>query len=188
MKLLHMLTNLLIGLAVFAGACFILYTAFQSGAAWETWLDRVKGCRFEVLFIAFAALLLVLLHLLSSLRVPERVQYLAYDIEGGGAVSISLKAIQEFVAKIADEFAAVVSLDPKLKAVNGAIDVQLDVKVKSGSQIPELCRMLQDRVRESIKQQVGISDIREVRVRVQEIVLSKASETIDTDVKPESYT
>jgi uncharacterized alkaline shock family protein YloU len=73
-------------------------------------------------------------------------------------------------------------LEPDLKPVNGGVDVQLDVKVKAGAQIPELCRMLQDRTRECIKQNVGLSEVREVRVRVQEIVVgSPAADTVSPE-------
>ena len=188
MKAIHVITALILTLIVLSAGLFVIATAWKGAATWEQTLDFLKSMRIQASLVMLGVLLLLAVYAISAIKMPERVQYLAYDLEGGGAVSISLKAVQDFLSKIADEFAAVVSLHPTLKAVNGAVDVQLDVKVKSGAQIPELCRMLQDRVRESIKQHVGISDVKEVRVRVQEIVMTKASETIAPDSKSEHFT
>jgi uncharacterized alkaline shock family protein YloU len=144
-------------------------------------MASMAGQRLWLIFGPIAALFLALIYALSGFRSPERVQYLAYDIEGG-AVSISLRAIEDLIARLADEFAAVVSLHPRIRAVNGAVDVQLDVKVKAGAKIPELCKMLQDRTKDSISANVGISDVKEVRVRVQEIVLAETASSTDTKV------
>jgi uncharacterized alkaline shock family protein YloU len=186
MKLAHIFIGVIlvaIGLVV---SVFVLSAAFQGGTPWTDLVLDLSERRKEAAVAGLGLILLLVAYVLTAIRMPERVQYLAYDIEGG-TVSISLKAIQDFLARIRDEFASVSELQPNLKAVNGAIDVQLDVKVKSGAQIPELCRMLQDRARACIREKVGISDVREVRVRVQEIVVSTDSDGTTADVKPEAF-
>lgn len=170
MKFLHYALGALLLFLVFAFASLALFGAVTGGARWTTWLDLLAAHRIEVVIGCVGILFLTILYVMSGLNFPERVRYLAYDLEGGGTVSISLKAMQDFLARLRDEFAQIVALKPELKASNGAVDIQMDVSVRAGSQIPELCRMLQDRARECIKQNVGIADIREVRVRVQEII------------------
>lgn len=188
MKTIHIITGLLLFLVIFGFSLFLISIALQGDPLWSHYLELVRSRKLEAVFIGMGLLFTLVIYGLSAFKPAEKIQYLAYDIEGGGSVSISLLAVQDFVAKLADEFAAVVSLNPALKAVNGGLDVQLDVKVKAGSQIPELCRMLQDRTRECIKEKVGISDIREVRVRVQEIVGEpKAAETTYSESKNDSF-
>jgi len=187
MKALHYLLGTLLFLAAMAAGLGLLAMAFQGEDTWRQLLVELEGRRVEAILISVGLVLAVLLFALTALRLPDKSQYLAYDIEGG-TVSISLKAVENFLARLADEFAALESLEPELRARNGALEVQMDVKIKAGAQIPELCRMLQERARATIREKVGISDVRDVRVRVQEITSGTPStETSSGDVRPESF-
>lgn len=188
MKAFHFLLGVILFVLLLGAGLFALSTAFQGVDAWALLLDELKTRQVEAIFVSVGLLLLVLLYALTAFRLPERQQYLAYDIEGGGSVSISLKAVQDFLSRLSGEFAAVHQLDPALRIRNGAVEVQMDVKVKSGAQIPELCRMLQERVRSTLREKVGISDVRDVRVRVQEIVGGPAAETSSGEVRPDHFT
>lgn len=187
MKTLHILLGLVLFLALLGLGLGLLSMAFQGDEAWKQLLAELEERRVETILVSLGLVLVVLLYGLTALRLPEASHYLAYDIEGG-SVSISLKAIENFLARLADEFAEVNALEPTLRANKGAVNVQLDVKVKAGAQIPELCRMLQDRARATIREKVGLSDVQEVRVRVQEITgTTVAAETNHGDVRPESF-
>lgn len=186
MKIAHILLGIvLVAIGLFVSVV-VLLSAVQGDTRWAQLVLAISERPLGAAGGSLGLIVLLVLYVLTALRLPDRVQYLAYDIEGG-TVSISLQAIQDFLARISDEFASVTELQPRLRAVNGAIDVQLDVKVKSGAQIPELCRMLQDRARACIREKVGISDVREVRVRVQEIVVGTEAGGTTADVKPEAF-
>ena len=114
-------------------------------------------------------LLLIALYILTGIRRRKSEQSITFETEGG-SVSISMKAIRDFLARVGDEFAAVLSLDPAIRVVSGSVEVDLNLRVKAGTQIPELCKMLQDRIRESIKDNLGLTDVRAVRINVREIV------------------
>ena len=188
MKAFHWLLGAVLFVVILAAGLGLLAVAFQGDAAWQKLVEDLAGRRGVAILAGLGMVLLVLLYALTALRMPDQSQYLAYDIEGGGTVSISLKAVENFLARLADEFAALTSLEPTLRTRKGVLDVQLDVKVKAGAQIPELCRMLQERARSTIREKVGISDIQDVRVRVQEIAGSaRGSETLSGDVRPESF-
>ena len=188
MKVFHILLGLLLFVVLMAAGLGLLSIAFQGDSAWSTTVQELAARRVECILAALGLVLAVVLYALTALRLPETSQYLAYDIEGG-TVSISLKAVENFVGRLAGEFAAVDELEPALRARNGALDVQLDVKVKAGAQIPELCRMLQERARAIIREKVGISEVQVVRVRVQEITgtTSPGGETQAGDLRPESF-
>lgn len=187
MKAFHALLGTLLFVALMASGLFLLSTALQGSDAWGLLLDELKRRHVEGIFACVGLVLLVLLFALTAFRLPEKERYLAYDIEGS-TVSISLKAVQDFLSRLAGEFAAVERLEPTLRMRQGAVDVQLDVKIRSGAQIPELCRMLQERARATLREKVGLSDVREVRVRVQEIVGATGGETQPGDVRPETFT
>ena len=187
MKTLHLLLGLVLFLVLMAVGLGVLSMAFQGEEAWRELIAQLDGRRVEAILACLGLVFVVLLFALAALRMPDQSQYLAYDIEGG-TVSISLKAVENFLSRLAGEFAALDALEPTLKARKGVLDVQLDVKVKAGAQIPELCRMLQERARSTIREKVGINDVHEVRVRVQEITGTPVSgETQPGDLRPESY-
>jgi uncharacterized alkaline shock family protein YloU len=180
----------LIGVILFAvllaASLFVLSRVFEGEAAWSAFIDLLREGRILVAAGSLALALLLVLYALTGFKLPEKRHYIAYDIEGG-AVSISLRAVQDFLARLTGEFAAIEDLKPSLSVHNGAVDVQLDVKVRAGARIPELCRMLQDRARATLRDHVGLSEIKEVRVRVQEIVGDAPAETSAGD-RPETFT
>jgi uncharacterized alkaline shock family protein YloU len=100
-------------------------------------------------------------------------------------VGISTKAICDFIERIGKEFSAVKSIEAKLLQQKDALDVALSVKVVSGNKIPELTRDLQQRVREGARESLGLDEIRNITIKVQEIVGDPAKpvdEEIPTDV------
>ena len=89
----------------------------------------------------------------------------------GGAISISVKAINDFLAKLADEFAGIIRLRADVAASrDGRVEVRLDVSVKAGTKVQQLSQVLQQRVRESMRDNLGIAEIHAVKVNVSSIV------------------
>jgi uncharacterized alkaline shock family protein YloU len=113
--------------------------------------------------------LLSLLYLVTFAPRRPKMRYLSFD-SGDGSVSISVNAVRDYIRKLSSEFSAVVSIDPKIRAEKDSISIDLDVNLVAGARIPELSQALQGRVRESLRDGLGIAEIHEVKVRVQEIV------------------
>lgn len=180
MKVLHVLTGLLLFALLIALSGAVGYLAL-SAETWRQALARAGSERLLALSGGIVLFLLVLLFLLTG--VPRRVseQFVTFENENG-SVSVSAQAIAGLIERVRDEFAAVIELKPAIRPVGGSIGVDLDVKVRGGTQIPELCRLLQERVRETIRENLGLADIRGVRIAVREIVVprrekQKAEET-----------
>jgi uncharacterized alkaline shock family protein YloU len=96
------------------------------------------------------------------------MSYISFD-SGNGTVSISVSAIRDYIRKLSGEFSSVVSIDPKIRSLKDGISVDLNVNLVAGARIPELSQALQARVRESLHDGLGIHEIREIKLRVQEI-------------------
>ena len=94
-----------------------------------------------------------------------------------GSVGISTKAICDFVDRVGKEFSGIKRIDSKLITEKGSVDVVLGVKVISGNKIPELSQVLQKRVRESMRESLGLGEIRNITIKVQEIVGDPARPT-----------
>ncbi len=113
---------------------------------------------------------LAVLFWLSALPLVRREQFLSFPGEGG-AISISVHAINAFLLKLKGEFAGIVALAADVSASHrGAIEVRLEMKVKAGTHIQQLSQALQQRVRDSMRESLGIEDVAEVRVNVTDIV------------------
>jgi len=169
MKTLRVLVGIVLFLAIIVLAAAVIYLAL-SAETWRQALDVLRGERLNALGAGAAILLLVLLYGMTGPR-PRRFAepFITFKNEGG-SVSVSTRAIGEVVSRVGDEFAAVVGLESVVRPARGSIEVGLDVKVRGGTQIPELCRMLQERVRETIRENLGLTEIRGVKVTVREIV------------------
>ncbi|MDF7825887.1 alkaline shock response membrane anchor protein AmaP [Pontiellaceae bacterium B12227] len=87
-----------------------------------------------------------------------------------GSVGISTKAIKDFIERVGKEFTAVKSIDSQLIHNKGNVDIAISVKLLSGNKIPELIQMLQQRVRESVRESLGIDGIGTITVKVAEII------------------
>ncbi|MBU4365546.1 MAG: alkaline shock response membrane anchor protein AmaP [Kiritimatiellae bacterium] len=121
------------------------------------------------LLTGISAIFLVLLYWLTAIPVKEE-RFLTFENEGG-TISISVKAINDFLAKLADEFAGIIQLRADVAALrDGHIEVRLDVTVKAGTKVQQLSQVLQQRVRESMRENLGIAEIHAVKVNVSSIV------------------
>lgn len=167
MKWLHGLSGLVLFLLLLAVGGGVIFLSLNP-VPWETALNLLKAERLMTLGAGAALILLALIYLLTALPPRPAEEYLTFRNENG-SISIGVPAIHEFIAKLKDEFAAVLKLAPRVRPVKGALYVALDVTVRSGTQIPELCRMLQERVKESLAANLGVTDVRDIQVTVREI-------------------
>ena len=101
--------------------------------------------------------------------VGKKEKFIDFQSEDG-SVGISTKAIQDFIERVGKEFAAVKHIDSHLIHNKGQVDIAINVKVVSGNKIPELTQVLQQRVRESVRESLGIDEIGNITVKVAEIV------------------
>jgi len=167
MKWIHRLVGLILILGLCAGSVLVLRAAVSADA----WRDMVYTiAQNRLIGVCGAASLLCLLVVFALSGVPERrrERFLSFDSENG-TVSISTEAISDYVSKLREEFPSIVSLRPKVIPGRRVIDIIMDVRVKAGPQIHEVCEVLQKRVREVMSGGLGISEVRRVEVSVKEI-------------------
>ncbi|MFH0953691.1 MAG: alkaline shock response membrane anchor protein AmaP [Verrucomicrobiota bacterium] len=168
MKVVHFLLGLVLLVLVAGLAVFVIHAGL-SPDLWSQSMAKLASSRFLAMEAAGVFLIVLALYLLTG--IPRRVQAHFISFEGeGGSVSISVKAIRDFLIRVGSEFAAILNIEPVIRAPGGTIEVDLDVKVKAGTQIPELCKLLQERVRESVRDSLGLPEVKRIRINVREIV------------------
>ncbi len=169
-RALHITLGLVIILVLIGQGVMLIHMAYSP----ESWVDHIDLLRRERgwgMLAGIGLIGLVIVYLATAIRsLPkEGDQYLAFSSEGA-TVSILVRAVSEFIGKIGDEFAAIVSMKTTVIPRGRSIDIELDLRIKAGTQIPELCQLLQERVRESVKTNLGLSEIKQIRVQVKDIV------------------
>lgn len=169
-RFFHALFGLALFALIFGGAGVVARAGLPGIGDWERLSRFVAGERWLVLGAVGVVFFVYVLYLLTGIRPKVRGEQFLTFANDGGAVSISLRAVREFLARLGEEYAAIVHLQPQVRARGDAIDVEFDVRVRAGTQIPELCQMLQERVRQSLRENLGLAEVRNIRVNVREIV------------------
>ena len=155
------------------------------GLIYGNTFDRELGIKFsEWMSTPFGSLMLggtmiasVVLGWLTHLF-GKKEKFIDFESEDG-SVGISTKAIKDFIERVGKEFTAVKSIDSRLIHSKGNVDIAISVKVLSGNKIPELTQMLQQRVRESVRESLGIEGIGTITVKVAEIIGEPAKHVAD---------
>jgi len=99
----------------------------------------------------------------------KKSTYIDYQSDDGN-VGISTKAIQDFIERVGQEFAAIKSIESRLIQNKGSLDIAVGVRVLSGNKIPELSQVLQQRIRESVRESLGLDEIGKITVQIKEII------------------
>lgn len=169
MKFLHFLFGLFLVLVLLVVSVQVIVNASVFPGLWRDLLEWMAVRRLWVLGGAVATLAALVLYVLTGSSRPKQEQFITFDNEGG-SVSVSVKAIRDLLSRLGEEFAAVLSLDPVIRAQSGSMEVDLQVRIRSGTQIPELSKLLQEKVKEQVRDVLGFPDVKAVRIHVREIV------------------
>lgn len=180
MKWFHRILGVLLGVLLVAVLFRVLLPAFQGGDDWRAFLEAIGLARLETITLCLGLVIGLFLYMLTGLPSNPRGRYLTYETANGN-ISVSIKALQEFIAHIKGDFSSVLNLSPKVTAYDENLSVVLEVKVRAGTQIPEIGRLLQDRTRKLIQEKIGISDVRDIEVKIVEIAKDK-------EAKPAEFT
>ncbi len=170
MRFLHGLMKFVITISILALGIFFLADVFGvQNRIGQLLLGDAIGKFVTGTFL----ILIIMLYWLTSMSGSVKEQFLSFETEGG-SVNIKVKAVNEFLKRLADEFADILNLRADITALrDGRIEVQLDIDVKSGTKIQQLSQVLQQRVRESMRDGLGIAEINSIKVNVNEIVHSE---------------
>ena len=168
MKVLRRVIRLLVLMTLLASGISLLVAAVSP--QWWADIQMMGRSGREICgWMGAGLLVMAILFALSELRTRRRERLLSFANEGG-TVSISTEAMSDYITKLITEFPAVVRMRPVVKPTRNGVDILVDVRVKAGSQVHEVCELLQQRVREQVVDGLGISEVRRVEVNVRDIV------------------
>jgi hypothetical protein len=171
MKFLRfLLTAIVVALLLGAGAWLVRNSI--SSADWNLAWDRIGswmvGHRLSGFGFGISFFLLVMAWGLAAVSAGRQPSALTLATEGG-EIRVSLRAVSDFVSRLGAEFKEVVSLRPVITTPRGHLRIDIGARLRSGAQVPDLCRRIQDRVREAVQANLGVEKIDRVRVFVRDI-------------------
>lgn len=172
MKCLNRLLVWMLVLGALAAGIILLYIAILGAPPAD--LQPYVAMRAWRLVAGLLAVILAVLTAATSFTARARDERFISFESDAGTVSVSVDAVTEFLVKTSREFAGILGMDAKIPSREEPIEILLDVKIKSGSNIPELSRLLQQHIRLNMRETIGISDISAIRVKVREIVADNA--------------
>jgi len=173
MKVIHFLLGLVLYLSIAAGGLALMVSTqypdfIQIAMTWA--LDLPSWAR---VVAGVGVILYLFTYLLTGMRWHRR-SFITFENESG-TVSVSTDAVRDYLDTLKDEFAAVLWMKSDLRVIRGALAVGLVLGVRDGTQIPELCKLMQGRVRELLEEHLGTCDLHGVSVEVNEIRARKNS-------------
>ena len=183
MKWIHRLIGLLIVAAAVGVSLIILLPAFQGGGVWSEFIAGVETRRILVIAVCIGVVLAVTAYVLTGISSSSRVTYLSYETQYGN-ISISIKALQDFLGHLKTEFPAILALTPRVRVLDESLDVTLEIRVRAGAPIPEICRLIQERARTVIQEKIGVAAIRDVEIKVEEIIKDKDAKVQELAPQP----
>lgn len=150
-----------IGLIVFFGAAPAEYVDKV-----QTWLQEMP----RWIPILSGAVLLVFLAAipLTGAIARRKRQFISFENESG-KVTVDTEAVSRYLLTLRDEYAAIVWLKPALRVSHGALRVGMALGVRAGTQITELCKLLQTRTKEILEEHLGTCDLLGIELEVDEI-------------------
>lgn len=167
MKTIHFLLGLFLYLALVA-AGLALMLAHQFPAIAHTAIGWVFGLApWQHILVGAGLLVWLALYFLTGIPC-RRPQFIRFGNETG-SINVSTDAVRKYIDGIRTDFAAVSWMKSALRVRHGALDVGIVVGVKSGTQIPELCKLMQKRVREVLAEHLGTCDLAGIGIEVNEI-------------------
>ncbi len=102
----------------------------------------------------------------DSRRGPGFVSFSVAD----GDVMISRNAIADFIRRIGEDFSAIESLEPVVSVdKKSKLRISLNITIKNGENVPDLSKLLQAHVRDSLRDDLGFKEIKSISVKVLKI-------------------
>lgn len=163
----------LIAFCIAAGAALVV-AGLANEARWHDFAQWVERGRLDVVAFGGVLVLLPILYMLSGLRRRSEDQMLSFPNDEG-AVSLGVNGISDYLAKLTTEFSSVIGIQPKIVPIKDQLDIVLDIRIKAGPDVRDVCELLQAQARRSLLEGLGISNVRNIAVNVVEIVSERKS-------------
>lgn len=123
----------------------------------------------------WTGLIMVMLGLLflgMRVRAGRTTRSISFD-NPEGEVTVSIKAIEDFVRRVGQEFSQVLDLDPTILPSNGGIKIAAETTLIAGTNVPRLAESIQSNIKTKMQNVLGIENVTSVEIHVSKLVTKK---------------
>lgn len=181
MKALHLFSGFVIFLIAVAAGIYLVLPDCPEICPVVSW---VLGESLRRIAAGVAILVVAVVFAASAFKTGKKRRFISFESEGG-SISVSVQAVTDYLSRIADEFAGIKHLEADIVSKEEPLDIRLNLKVKSGANIPELCALVQERVRNGLSANLGIADVKTVKINVMEIVGERENKNAEPSDRPD---
>jgi hypothetical protein len=162
----------LIGLGGLALAGAVIADRFGIGPA-EGWpaiaTSALASAPNAMLGIGCGLMALEALYWITARRIPRSTSELTY--QGPiGEVTVATDVVINELRQVAHEYPDLVMLEPTVIPRRNSMDLDVDIKIRSGCASAPLCRSLHDRLIELAADRFGMFEMGDIRLHIREIV------------------
>lgn len=120
----------------------------------------------------WTGLILVMLGLLFlSMRIKagRSARSISFD-NPEGEVTISVKAIEDFVKRVGQEFSQVIEMTPAILPARDGIKIKIKTVLVAGSHVPRLAEGIQNTIKSRMQNVLGIENVTKVEINISKLV------------------
>ncbi len=132
-------------------------------------------------WIGGAVLLLLIVMWVRARHQPSTI--VAFD-NPDGPVNVSRSAINELVQSATDDIGEVAKCVARIQTRGGRLNVELRIKMVAGSNLSEVSIILQNRVKSSLRNSLGIEKMGSIKVRLTGFIGQNKASYVVTDPTP----
>lgn len=169
MRFLHVTTRLILLLILLAAIAAGVYFTLGGDDVWRNALTRLCEYRGETLAASLGLACILAIHLLSYTSPRHLDTKFVTFRSPAGNVSISVRAIRDFLQRLVTEFPAVKEMHTVIRHRRNGLSATVELRVSTDEYVPEVCQMVQERIREALTDQLGIPRLGAIEVRVKDI-------------------
>lgn len=131
------------------------------------------------LFFGLFFLVIASAFIFLSLQALRKERYIAFE-NPNGEVTISVKAVEDFIYRITKDFVEIKEIHPSIASKNDGVSIGIQAVLWSGANIPEVTERIQTEVKKQVQTILGIENIANVEIKVTRI------ETRGTELSPKT--
>lgn len=117
-------------------------------------------------------ILLGLLFLSFRVKAGRSARSISFD-NPEGEVTISIKAIEDFVKRVGSEFSQVLELNPTILPSNGGVKISAETTLIAGTNVPRLAESIQSNIKIKMQNILGIENVTGVELHVSKLTTKK---------------
>jgi len=168
MKTLHKIVACVLAVGLLCVSILTVIKAAGPPENWNEFVEGVFGDKVKVFWQAVGLTMLLLVYVYTSIPRRRKDMYLSFPAEGG-SLSVNLRGVAGFLTKLGNDFEGVTGVRARILPKGNTVDVYMEVKVREGVQIQETTELLRTRVRDNLREMLGIEDVGSITIVIKDI-------------------